>query len=775
MNITTRRRGGALAGALVLAASLLVPTPAFAADAPAVKDEQIRLDTGHIDAFNLVVGADEAVRLLLKEDATGSGVLRTPESVELYVKPQAKTTVREGYIPGLSGEAYVLPLTQDHNLIWPGWDTNEIKPAYGSGSTDIVVSDIDAPEGGQVFIWTQSLFGSASLLKDKGFTLPGTILQSYPAHTHAAWAFTEKGTYKFTVRAVVTSADGTKTASSATQTYTFVVDERSTLTPAAPARDGNTVTIPEQDWVEYRNAANGELLPAGPIELAADLAVEARLSSGYDLAQGAEANWTFEVAAPSVEIDPLSHHYHSGSSIALKATVKQAKAEKFQWFVQRVDQAAPVALPGTGATNTLTAEQALHDARISVTALDAAGVVIAESETRTVEIDDHGAAPLQKVTVSGAADHYHSGDTARLAATVAPASVLDRYQWRVQKRGDAKPVDVPGANSSTYDFTVDKQLDGAKISAVLTYSDGKEYVVSEAVNIEIDDHEPHPAPTLTITGLDESYRVGETAHLIALQTPGTDEDHYHWFIKRAGDTAFTVIPGALTEKLAHVIAKGDDKAQIIAKLYDHDHQVITESAPVTLAVAADTPDPVPSKPTSAPQPQTAASLAGGAVGGISASTTTPVAGTTLTVRVGEGTSHANQWVAAWLFSAPNLLTPDWAQVSAAGTITVTVPVGTTPEAHRLAVYDATGALIGWQTLTVGALPDGGTPSDPDGGQRPVKPVSSETRDIALAATGAELGYSAAFAAGLLLLVGAGVLFAARRRRTAGGSDVTETD
>ena len=259
MHNTKLRSGGALAAVLALGVGTLIAPTALAAPAPVVLTDPLTLDNGHIDAFNLVLNEDDSPRLTLKEDVTGSHVMHEPESVELFVKPDALTQVPADYLPGLPEQIYHLPLTQDHNLIWPGWDTQAITSAFPNADTGINVSNIDGP--GEVFLWTQNWMGQPeSLLEGKGYTLPGVISQPYPAHTHAAWGFTEVGTYKFTVQADVTGSNG-NTGSTQVSTYTIVVAERTKLTPEAPVQEGNSVTIPEQEWVTYTDSEGSVLAP----------------------------------------------------------------------------------------------------------------------------------------------------------------------------------------------------------------------------------------------------------------------------------------------------------------------------------------------------------------------------------------------------------------------------------------------------------------------------------------------------------------------------------
>jgi hypothetical protein len=105
------------------------------------------------------------------------------------------------------------------------------------------------------------------------------------------------------------------------------------------------------------------------------------------------------------------------------------------------------------------------------------------------------------------------------------------------------------------------------------------------------------------------------------------------------------------------------------------------------------------------------------------------------VTVTVGADAAGEDIAVWMYSDPVQLATG--TLSAAGAITVTVPTDAALGAHRIAVYDADGVLLGWADIRV---------ADGAGG---------------LAATGAEFPV-AAIALALMLLVAGGV---AVRRRT----------
>ena len=104
--------------------------------------------------------------------------------------------------------------------------------------------------------------------------------------------------------------------------------------------------------------------------------------------------------------------------------------------------------------------------------------------------------------------------------------------------------------------------------------------------------------TLTITGLAKEYTVGDEVALTAVQDPATELDHYHWFIKRAGDSDYQIIADTKGNKATFTVTEADNGAEVIARLYGDGHAVVAESAPATLNVVAAPVDPVdPTDPT----------------------------------------------------------------------------------------------------------------------------------------------------------------------------------
>ena len=209
------KASSAVIGVITALLMTLMPWQARADEQPLI------VDSGHVDVFN-VTAEDGALQLDLTEDVTGSHVHHAPEGVELHVKSAALQPIPDG-VPG-APKAYWLPMTQDQNLLWPGWDTLGIQGSGFADQVDLVFEEVSGP--GTVHLFGSGSFGGITpLLEGETLDLASGAVrrQAYPAHTHAHWVFTAPGVYQLKVKAVgVTSG---KTVESAAHTYTFTVGD----------------------------------------------------------------------------------------------------------------------------------------------------------------------------------------------------------------------------------------------------------------------------------------------------------------------------------------------------------------------------------------------------------------------------------------------------------------------------------------------------------------------------------------------------------------------
>ena len=206
------------------------------------------LDRGHADIFDLTSDASGALTLRIKEDATGSGVMREPEQTLLAVNKSTLTQIPASVsqVTGAPAAAYLLGQSGDNQatVLWPGWDTLGVA-AGGYDAARFHIS-YTGPADGHIYAFTSSFTeGMKAVTNDGSFDLApegDDIDQPYAAHKHVNWLFTRAGRYTLTVQASAWTPGntGAANAQSAVHTYTIdVADEASCLAEsgAAPSTD----------------------------------------------------------------------------------------------------------------------------------------------------------------------------------------------------------------------------------------------------------------------------------------------------------------------------------------------------------------------------------------------------------------------------------------------------------------------------------------------------------------------------------------------------------
>jgi surface-anchored protein len=210
--------------------------------------------------------------------------------------------------------------------------------------------------------------------------------------------------------------------------------------------------------------------------------------SGFAV-RSVSATITVTDAAPEEPVlffDAPSGHYHQGNTVQLRLNADPAPVEgdTVRWEWKRADQDEFVVMEGvSGLTHSVRAQQALDGAVVRAQLLAADGTVKATAAPVTISVDDHGAAPSEQLAINGLAQQYQAGDMVTLNAVVTPVSVLDRYEWWVQKAGAAEPTRVEGVTGAQYSFFVDASYDGASVLVKLVKNTGATYVQSASVTL----------------------------------------------------------------------------------------------------------------------------------------------------------------------------------------------------------------------------------------------------------------------------------------------------
>ena len=214
-----------------------VPAAAPAADSghQAPDDTPVTRSAGHLDL--LAPQLIDGVLVMTARDDTeaGGAVYRTPEAMSLVVPDAARQQIPEGFdMLGEPGEdVWLLPQTQDPDLLWPGWSTEH--PSLGEGMAGDVTFMLRAVDGPGRFVLYQTVgFGQTRVIASTTDGVPDEWAEPIPAHVHANWAFGTPGTYTLTAIATGTLADGTP-VQTAPADFTFTVEGDA---PDAPADTG---------------------------------------------------------------------------------------------------------------------------------------------------------------------------------------------------------------------------------------------------------------------------------------------------------------------------------------------------------------------------------------------------------------------------------------------------------------------------------------------------------------------------------------------------------
>ncbi|MGF1617084.1 MAG: choice-of-anchor M domain-containing protein, partial [Acidimicrobiia bacterium] len=164
--------------------------------------DRLLLDVGHTDAVAPTLEDGELV-IKTKDDTMlhdTAIVYRDPADLVFQVLPEAETTA-PGFAPfeflGPAGTpVWLLPMTQDPSLLWPGWSTEHSSLAGEFTSIQFEITDVEGP--GDFHLFLNDAFGNPIHRANSVGTLSNTWTEPVPAHVHSNWAFTAAGVYTIT-------------------------------------------------------------------------------------------------------------------------------------------------------------------------------------------------------------------------------------------------------------------------------------------------------------------------------------------------------------------------------------------------------------------------------------------------------------------------------------------------------------------------------------------------------------------------------------------------
>ena len=183
------------------------------APASSLLSDPVEIARGHLDV-RLTQAAGEngtTYGLAVKDDsltAARTSVLRTLGSTTLAVAPNARF-VRPASLSDASYDVlgpvgaatYVLPETQNSDIVWPGLSTEGIDYTALPEGADLTLHLAQAPAGARVAFFQGGTFGAGAKVHFDSTKGDGVVHTTEATHMHGNWVFSAPGTYRIEVGA----------------------------------------------------------------------------------------------------------------------------------------------------------------------------------------------------------------------------------------------------------------------------------------------------------------------------------------------------------------------------------------------------------------------------------------------------------------------------------------------------------------------------------------------------------------------------------------------
>ncbi|WP_213451383.1 choice-of-anchor M domain-containing protein [Rhizomonospora bruguierae] len=172
------------------------------------------IQAGHVDILDIDY-ASGALTLDIKTYNPANDDL-SPAGTILRLLPSSAITVPSGSAWTCLGTAgstvYVGPQAEDTNLLWAGWNTEDVPAAQGPIKMELV-SVSSVPAGGRLTLYTTNALGVPTYRLNSN-TAAGCPISTWPGnisagtHAHGNWAFSALGTYTLVFRATAQGGAG---------------------------------------------------------------------------------------------------------------------------------------------------------------------------------------------------------------------------------------------------------------------------------------------------------------------------------------------------------------------------------------------------------------------------------------------------------------------------------------------------------------------------------------------------------------------------------------
>ena len=243
----------AICSAITLLATVLAPSPLFGSANAATSNQPVMIQAGHADFGPTLSGGNWKMKI--RDDTGDEPVWRDPENVvfklgnsSIVSMPDDSTYSFIGEKPGT--KLYVIPQTQNPDVPWLGWNTQEggVLNELDRGA-NLSLDGVSGP--GKLHVYLENGNNAPQQLWDSTKGYPQNSWIEANAHTHVNWVFSKPGIYH--VKLTFSGKLKNGRSVSDTRVLNFAVGEKTDAQAALPS----TSSASQGESGDAQDEANG--------------------------------------------------------------------------------------------------------------------------------------------------------------------------------------------------------------------------------------------------------------------------------------------------------------------------------------------------------------------------------------------------------------------------------------------------------------------------------------------------------------------------------------
>lgn len=245
----------AICSAITLIATVLMPSPLVGSANAVTSNQPVMIQAGHADFGPTLSGGNWKMKI--RDDTGDEPVWRDPENVvfklgsnSIIPMPNDSTYSFIGEKPGT--KLYVIPQTQNPDVPWLGWNTQEggVLNELDRGA-NLSLDGVSGP--GKLHVYLENGNNAPQQLWDSTKGYPQNSWIEANAHTHVNWVFSKPGIYH--VKLTFSGKLKNGRAVSDTRVLNFAVGDKTDAQAALPSASAGSADQGESG--DAQDEANG--------------------------------------------------------------------------------------------------------------------------------------------------------------------------------------------------------------------------------------------------------------------------------------------------------------------------------------------------------------------------------------------------------------------------------------------------------------------------------------------------------------------------------------